>query len=202
MKTYQNAVSVFLSYAHKDKSLLRKLETHLSLLRRQGLISTWDNQEIVAGTDWAKMIDQRLEHASIILLLVSPDFLASDYCYQVEMKRALARHQAGEARVIPIAIRPADWAGAPFAYLEALPTDAKAITRWKNRDEAFVNVATGIRRAIGDLSLLPASTSRAALPLIWNIPYPRNSFFTGRDALLSQLHTQLQSGQATALSQS
>src|SRR6266487_4771513 len=144
-----------------------------------------------------------LEQASIILLLVSADFIASRYCYEVEMKRALERHKAGQARVIPIALRPADWKGMPFASLHALPTDARAITTWTNQDAAFVDVAVGIRRAIEDLSQLPASTARAALPPIWNIPYPRNSFFLGRDKLLEErLHTQLQAGQTTALSQS
>src|SRR2546421_7965312 len=101
-------IDVFLSYAHEDEQLLRKLETHLSSLKRQGLISTWYDRQIVPGTNWAKVVDQRLEQASIILLLVSANFLASDYCNQIEMKRALERHEAGEARVIPIAIRPAD----------------------------------------------------------------------------------------------
>jgi tetratricopeptide (TPR) repeat protein len=200
--TYQNAVSVFLSYAHEDEPLLRQLETHLSGLQRQGLISTWHDRKIVPGRPWAEEIDEHLEQASVILLLVSADFLASDYCYQVEMKRALERHQAGEARVIPIILRPADWKHTPLADLQALPTDARAITTWKNRDLAWVDVATGIRRAIEDLPLLAASASRAKLPAIWNIPYPRNPFFTGRDALLAQLHTQLRTGQTTALSQS
>src|SRR5437764_5746637 len=201
MTTHRTAISVLLSYAHEDEPLLRQLETHLSLLKRQGLISTWYNRQIVPGTNGAKVIDEQLEQASIILLLVSPDFLTSDYCYQVEMKRALERHEVGQARVIPVALRPVDWQGAPFAYLQTLPTDAKAITTWSNQDEALVNVVAGIRRAIEDLSLLPASMSRAALPAIWNIPYPRNSFFTGRDDLFTRLHAQMQVGQATALSQ-
>ena len=200
--TPQNPVSLFLSYAHEDEPLLRQLETHLSGLQRQGLISLWHDRKIVPGTPWAGEIDAQLEHASIILLLVSADFLASDYCYQVEMQRALERHQAGEARVIPIIVRTADWRHAPFAKLQALPTDARAITTWPNQDEAFVDVAAGIRRTIEDLSLLAASASRAKLPTIWNIPYPRNPFFTGRDELISQLHTQLRTGQATTLSQS
>ena len=134
MTTHQNPIKVFLSYAHEDEPLLRKLETHLSLLKRQGLISIWYDRQIVPGTNWAKAIDQRLEQASIILLLVSADFLASDYCYQVEMKRAMARHEPGEARVIPIVVRPCDWSHAPFAMLQSLPRDGKAITTWDNRD--------------------------------------------------------------------
>src|SRR5438874_2288017 len=95
-------LTIFYSYAHEDESLQKQLERHLSLLRRQGLISGWHDRQIVAGTEWAQEIDARLETASIILLLISSDFLASDYCYGIEMQRALERHQRGEARVIPI----------------------------------------------------------------------------------------------------
>src|SRR5436853_5847987 len=102
MTTQQNPIKVFLSYAHEDESLLRELETHLSSIKREGWISTWYDREIVPGSNWAREIDQRLEQASIILLLVSANFLASDYCYQVEMKRAMARHEVREAKVIPI----------------------------------------------------------------------------------------------------
>ncbi len=201
MTTHQNALSVFISYAHKDESWLKELVKHLSLLQRRGLISTWYDRQIIPGTNWAGAIDERLEQASIILLLISPDFMISDYCYQIEMQRALERHKIGTAQVIPIIMRPVDWEGAPFAHLQALPTGAKAITTWSNQDEAFVDVIAGIRRAIEDLPSPSASASRADLPVVWNIPYPRNPFFTDRDDLLSHLHTQLQRGQATALSQ-
>jgi hypothetical protein len=194
-------VEVFYSYAHKDETFRNKLETHLSLLRRQGLITAWHDRHILPGTDWAQAIDEHLERASVILLLISADFLASDYCYGREMERALERHKANEARVIPILMRPVDWDRAPFAHLQALPTGAKPIATWRNRDAAFTDVAAGIRRVIEDLSSLAASAPRAALPPIWNIPYPRNSFFIGREELLTRLRTQLLAGQATALLQ-
>jgi TIR domain/NB-ARC domain len=194
-------VEIFYSYAHKDEAFRNKLETHLSLLRRQGLITAWHDRHILPGTDWSQAIDEHLERASVILLLISADFLASDYCYGIEMQRALERHQTNEARVIPILLRPVDWNNAPFAHLQALPTGAKPIATWRNRDAAFTNVAAGIRRVIEDLSSLSASAPRAALPPIWNVPYPRNSFFIGRVEILTRLHTQLQVGQATALSQ-
>jgi tetratricopeptide (TPR) repeat protein len=202
MMSKPEPISMFISYAHEDEPLRKELEKHLSLLQRQGLVSTWQDRQITAGTKWAQEIDEHLKSASIILLLISADFLASDYCSGVEMNRALERHEADQARVIPILLRPVDWKGAPFAHLQALPTDAKAITTWSNQDEAFVDVVAGLRRVIEDLPFLAASASRALLPAIWNIPYPRNLFFTGRDNLLSQLHTQLQTNQATALSQS
>lgn len=151
MTTYQNPVNVFLSYAHKDKWLLQSLETGLSMLKREGLISTWCDRQIMPGTDWAGVIDQRMEQASLILLLVSPDFLASNYCYQIEMTRALERHQTGKAIVIPIVARPADWETAPIARLQALPANAKPITTWSNRDKALKEVAVGIRKAVQEL---------------------------------------------------
>jgi TIR domain len=127
-------VEIFYSYAHEDEVFRTTLEKHLSLLQRQGVITAWHDRHIVPGTDWAQIIDEHLERASIILLLVSADFLASDYCYGVEMKRALERHQAEEAHVVPILLRPVDWKGAPFAHLQSLPTDAKPITTWSNQD--------------------------------------------------------------------
>ena len=105
----------------------------------------------MAGTDWKQSIDVHLMTAKIILLLISPDFLASDYCYGIEMQRALARHAAGDAYVIPVILRPVDWQGMPFAYLQCVPTDAKPVTTWNNRDEAFQDVATAIRTAIEQL---------------------------------------------------
>ncbi len=88
----------------------------------------------------------------IILLLVSQDFLASDYCYEKEMKRALERHEAGEARVIPIILRPTHLEVTPFSKLQALPTEAKPITLWPDRDEAFVDVVRGIQKVIDRLT--------------------------------------------------
>ncbi len=197
----QIPVEIFCSYAHEDETWLRKLETHLSPLKRQGSISLWHDRLIAPGTDWASPIDAHLETASVILLLVSADFFASDYCYGVEMQRALEREAAGEARVIPLLVRPVDWTGAPFAYLQALPTDAKAIASWPNKDTALADVAAGVRRVIvEELPQLTASAPRAALPKIWNIPYPRNPFFLGRDRIIAHLRHLLQAGQATALS--
>ena len=194
-------VEIFCSYANADEEWRKKLETHLSLLKRQGLVSFWHDRLIAPGTDWAKALDTHLETASVILLLVSADFFASDYCYGIEMKRALEREAAGEARVVPILVRPADWKSAPFAHLQALPTDAKPIASWRNKDTALADVAAGIRRVIvEELPQLVASAPRAALPVIWNVPYPRNPFFLGRESELLRVRQNLQTGQATALS--
>ena len=152
MSRSQKPIELFCSYAHADEVHLQQLETHLSILKRQGLIATWYDRQITAGTEWAQTTDAHLNSASVILLLISPDFFASDYCYGIEMKRALERHQAQEACVIPLLLRPMDWKGAPFAHLQALPTNAKPVTTWSNRDEAWADVAAGIRRAIHDLT--------------------------------------------------
>jgi len=142
------AVEVFFSYSHKDEELRDKLANHLTMLRRQGVIAAWHDREISAGTEWAGEIDRRVNSARVILLLISDDFLASDYCYDIELKRAMERHEAGEALVVPIILRPVDWNGAFFGKLQALPKNAKPVTTWENRDEAFLNIAQGIRRAV------------------------------------------------------
>ena len=144
-------IKVFYSYSHKDERIRNELANHLSILRRQGVISEWHDRKIGAGSEWAGEIDQHLNTAQVILLLISPDFLASDYCYDIEMKRAMERHDAGEACVIPVILRPVVWMGAPFDKLQALPKDAKAVVSWRSWDEAFVSVAEGIRKAVEDL---------------------------------------------------
>ena len=144
-------LEVFYCYAREDESLRQGLEKQLSVLKRQGLINLWHDRNISAGTEWQGEIDQHLKAARIILLLVSPDFMDSDYCYSVEMKRALERHQQGEACVIPVILRPVDWQGAPFGKLQALPTNARPVTSWPNRDEAFEDVAKSIHRVVNEL---------------------------------------------------
>jgi hypothetical protein len=140
-------VDVFFSYSHRDEKLRDKLALHLSMLQRQGVIKSWHDRNIGAGTEWAKEIDDKLNAAGIILLLISDHFLASDYCYDLEMQRAMERHEAGEAIVVPIILKPVDWKGAPFGKLQAFPKDSKPVTKWSNRDEAFLNIAQGIREA-------------------------------------------------------
>jgi len=149
------ALEVFFSYAHEDEALRGELVKHLSLLQRQGVITAWHDRKIMGGTEWAGAIDAHLQSAQIILMLVSADFMASDYCYDVEMQRAMARHEAKEARVIPVILRPVVWQGAPFGKLQALPTDGKPITTWPNQDEAFANVASGIQTVAQELTRRP-----------------------------------------------
>jgi DNA-binding MarR family transcriptional regulator len=144
-------IQVFYSYSHRDESLRDELEEHLSLLRRQGIIAGWHDRRIGAGEEWKGEIDRFLESSQVILLLVSPSFLASDYCYEIEARRAIERHEKGEARVIPVILRPVDWKGAPFAKLAVLPKGGEPVTSWKDRDEAFLDVAVGIRTAVEEM---------------------------------------------------
>lgn len=141
-------LELFYSYAHEDRDLRNKLDRFLVMLKHQGLIKNWHDAEIEAGAEWDAEIKEHLNSAQIILLLVSNDFLASDYIYNVELKRAMERHSAGEARVIPVILRPCDWETSQFSRLKALPTDAKPVTTWDNWDEAFTDIVKGIRGAV------------------------------------------------------
>jgi internalin A len=147
----EEPIRVFISYAHKDERFRLALEPHLKLLQRQRLIATWHDRLIKPGAEWKDMIDANLEQAKIVLLLVSADFMASDYCYEIEMKRALERHVAKEAVVIPVIIREVNWRNAPFAKLQALPKDGKAVMKWANKDAAWCDVERGIERVVAEL---------------------------------------------------
>ncbi len=144
-------VRIFVSYAHEDERLMIQLGRHLSNLKRQGIVSQWHDRKITAGSDWKGEIDSHLHKARLVLLLLSPDFMASDYCYDVEMGRALELHHANRALVLPVLLRPVDIEGAPFAGLQALPGGGKPITSWEDLDAAFLDVTEGIKGAIRKL---------------------------------------------------
>ncbi len=201
MSTNLPPVEVFYSYADADGAWLDELEKHLHLLQREGLILPWHKRHIGAGRDWKKTLDEHLNTASVILLLISADFMASDYCYGIEMQRAMERQEAGEARVIPIVLRPTEWQSAPFATLQALPSTGVPITRWNDQDAAFVDVAQGIRAAVRETHHLAFGAPSPHLPRLWNIPYARNPVFTGREEVLARLAGVLKTGQLAAISQ-
>jgi predicted NACHT family NTPase len=141
-------LNIFFCYAREDKNLLEKLKSHLQHLKHQQQIAFWYDGEIRAGTAWEQEIKQRLNEAHLILLLISADFMASDYCYNQEMQHALERHAKREAIVVPILLRPTDWEGAPFSRIQMLPTNAKPIVEWTSIDAALLDVAKGIRQAV------------------------------------------------------
>jgi len=144
-------IALFLSYTDDDEELCDQLQDHLSLLRKQGLISTWYPRLVLPGTDWAHEVNEHLKSASIILLLISAKFFASDYCSGVEMEHALQRHEANEAQVVPILLRPVDWQISPIAKLRVLPQNARPVTSWPNQDLAFKDIAIQIRKIVEKL---------------------------------------------------
>ena len=150
-----DSVEVFFAYSHSDTKLRDQLEMHLAPLKREGLIKAWHDRKIAPGTAWQQQIDLHLESARIIILLISADFLNSDYCYCDEMQKALRRDRLGVARVIPVIARDADWQTSPFSKLQALPSkDGRIwpIKRWADRDAALTSVAASIRRTVKELA--------------------------------------------------
>jgi TPR repeat protein len=154
-------LNVFFSYSHRDEEFRDGLDKHLRLLQRRGLISSWYDGRIEAGAQWNEEINFRLRSADVVLILVSADFLASDYCFDIELQCALNRHNAGEALVIPVLVRPVDWSGAPFAKLQAVPRDGRAIAIWPDRDEALMNVAQAVRDAVHGWAAKDSGAKRA-----------------------------------------
>jgi hypothetical protein len=164
---------LFFSYCHADEALRDRLEVHLSLMKHQGLIEPWHDRGITAGSHVDSTIKANLESADVILLLVSADFIASWYCFSIEMKRALERHAEGSARVIPVILEPCDWHPAPFGKLLAVPKDGKAVTTWPNQAEAWTDVVRQIRKAVEEAA---TAASKAPEPVgegfevAWGIP--------------------------------
>jgi hypothetical protein len=144
-------LKLFISYSHSDEELKGELIKHLEPLRHRNMIEEWHDRKIPAGKEWDKEISRALSSADIILLLISIDFINSEYCYGTEMERAIERHDKGEARVIPIILRSRLWQYAPFAKLQALPKDAKAVHSWSDRDEALTDIVIGIGKVAEEL---------------------------------------------------
>ncbi len=139
---------VFISYSHKDESHREDFEEHLTMMRRNGIIDSWSDRKIIPGEDWKDKIDKNLESANIIVFLVSSSFLASDYCYDVEVKRAIQRHTEGTAQIISIIVRDCDWSDCQFARFQVVPKDALPITKWENKDSAWLDAIKGIKKHI------------------------------------------------------
>jgi hypothetical protein len=165
-------LEIFFSYAHEDEPLMNDVRRQLIVYERNGRILKWHDRMIPPGAEWRDRIDERLESAQIILLFMSPHFIESQYCYEVEGEAALRRHKAGQARVIPIVLRPCAWDASPFGELEALPADAKPISRWEDCDEACLDAARGVMRVVDEVT-----KSR---------PAGKQSSFTGHQASRTQ----------------
>jgi energy-coupling factor transporter ATP-binding protein EcfA2 len=141
-------IEIFISYSDRDQEGMQALEKHLSLLKQQGMVRIWHKRKIEAASETVRETDAHLNSAHLILLLVSADFLASEHHYQVELKRAMERHHAQEACVIPVILRPVDWENAAFGKLQSLPRNRQAIAQWQNQDQAWQQVVQEIRGAI------------------------------------------------------
>ena len=145
METGARPVHIFCGYAHEYKSLFEQLNEHLAVLRSEEYIALWHYGEILPGAEWESAITHHLDQADLILLLISPSFMHSEYCRGKEMRRAIERHKTGEVHVIPILLRPTPaWEATGLGGLQALPTHANPVTNWRNRDEAFADIAEGI----------------------------------------------------------
>ena len=147
MMTDHESIKVFISYAHEDDHLRADLTEELGILG----IPVWADREITAGTEWDDEIQRELESADIILLLISRDFLSSEFVREHEMPRALARHAEKSAKVVPVLVRPVSWEHLPISKLNAIPADSKWMTgadAWNSIDEAIRNVAQSVRRLV------------------------------------------------------
>jgi hypothetical protein len=152
-------VSIFISYSHKDEALKTALVEHFAALQRTNVIAPWHDRKITPGDEWKGTIDRHLQSAQIVLLLVSPSFIASDYCYDVEMQSALDRRQREGILVVPVILRPVVWTSTPFSQFQALPRDGRAVTEWPDQDAAFRDIVS----AIGELIEERAGAAGAAV---------------------------------------
>lgn len=146
------AKKVFISYSHKDESYRSDLEDHLSMLKRKDVISVWHDREILAGDAWKGKIDENLDQADLVLFLVSPSFLASDYCCDIEVRKALENKAAGKCEIISIVLRPCDWSDCEFSQFQVVPKDARPISMWSNKDEAWLDAINSIKIRLSQFS--------------------------------------------------
>jgi hypothetical protein len=185
-------IPIFYSYSHKDETYKEALQTHLSILKKQGYLEGWSDRRIAPGEKWEEEINLNLQKAKIVLLLVSSHFLASDYCYDTETIFALEQHERKHCVVIPIILKPCLWLMSHFKHLQALPKNGKPITTWKNKDEAWLNVSEGILKAIETLKAEELSAgaakkesdfnSKSKSGEIWVCSNNKTHWFTAEDA--------------------
>ncbi|HXR65813.1 MAG TPA: toll/interleukin-1 receptor domain-containing protein [Ktedonobacteraceae bacterium] len=197
-------IEIFCAYAQKDEPLQQELKTHLSNLQDEGYPLFWYDRPLARGVDWAQEIDQHINSAKMILLLISADFLATRYSRGSEMARAWERHTAGEVRIIPIILRAASWRNEPFARVQVLPSNAKPITSWRNQDEVFEDIAAALRHVLAASASRPTgslSTSYSPeLHRVWNVPFAPNSLVTAHEKQLAQIFAHLILNQCVAIS--
>lgn len=153
-------MEAFISYSHADEKMLERLHKHLAMLQREGTLTTWSDHSVLPGSQLGSDIDQNLDRSDLFLALLSPDYLASRYCYEREFQHALKLAEAGRIRIVPIILEPCDWLASPFSQFLALPKDGKPISEWTNHNNAFLDVVTGLRRVL----TAPRSVAPEAAP--------------------------------------
>lgn len=163
---------IFCSYSVKDERFREELETHLSVLKRAGVVDFWTFRQIAPGKEWQREIQAGFDQANVFLALVSANFLASDYCWDIEMQAALERHRSGTAIVVPVILKPCAWKDAPFAQLQALPAGAKPVSHWRSHDDAWTNVVQELRSR---LTQTPSSSPNAVVAVPRTTEQPTDS---------------------------
>ena len=179
---------IFISYSHKDEAMKDLLISQLASLKRSGRAAVWHFRKILPGMEWADRIDMEINRAKIILLLISPDFLASDYCMGIEAKRALARHAEKTAIVVPVILRTTSGWADKFSQLNALPTNVRPIAKWSPRDDGYADVANGIRRLLDNMDAESPPVDNSAESLATK--YKSSTDYAGRTEILSDILTQ------------
>ena len=172
-----SGIQIFISYAHEDEHHRKELVKHLEPLRREGLVEVWHDRMINAGSPLDETIKTNLQSSQVVLLLISPDFIASEYCYDMELETALRMNNEGKTTVIPVIVRPCNWHSLAFGHLMATPTDGRAITKFKNVDEAYLEIEQAVRQVAKSLKEHQKIASNSSL----NSSRPSNSATTNGD---------------------
>ena len=157
-------VSAFLSYSHVDDKRLERLHKHLAMLRRDGQLQAWTDHDILAGDILDTQVRKNLDDSTLFIALVSPDYLASNYCYEKEFQHALALHGQGGLRIIAVVLEPCDWQNSPLHQFLVLPKDGRAVADWTNENTAYLNVVTEIRRVLAQGEAAVSTMAAAAPP--------------------------------------
>lgn len=144
-------LKLFISYSHEDEQMKHDLDKHLIMLKRSGKVEVWNDRQIIAGQEWDGAIKKEIQEADIILLLISADFNNSEYIWKEELSEAMSRHEQGKARVVPVILRKCEWKDMPYARLQALPKGARPVTDFPDKDDAFTDIASGIRTLVDNL---------------------------------------------------
>jgi hypothetical protein len=163
-------VKIFVAYARKDTRLLDKFRSHLSSLEHINEVRIWYDGKIIPSTVWEDQIREQMHQADIILMLLSPDAIASEYFYHKELTDAMERHLRGDAHVVPVILRPCVWEPTPLGRLQVVPRNGKPVTLWVNRDEAYLDAVKSIQQIVSKVKdkkqKLPIVVSETRDPII------------------------------------